>query len=47
VISVLSIPLDENVSLVCGKLNVIDLVGYCPLNWGNGFDVFFENAKLD
>lgn len=38
-ISVLSIPPDGNVSLVCGKLNLIDLAGYRPLDWGEGFDV--------
>lgn len=37
--TVLSIPPDGNVSLVCGKLNLIDLAGYHPLNWGKGFDV--------
>jgi kinesin family protein 22 len=39
VISVVSTPLDGNGSPVCGKLNLIDLAGYRPINWGNGFDV--------
>ncbi|XP_045792897.1 kinesin-like protein KIN-10B isoform X1 [Trifolium pratense] len=39
VISVVSTPLDGSGSPVCGKLNLIDLAGYRPLNWGNGFDV--------
>ncbi|GAU21849.1 hypothetical protein TSUD_176950 [Trifolium subterraneum] len=39
VISVVSTHPDGNGSPVCGKLNLIDLAGYRPLNWGNGFDL--------
>jgi hypothetical protein len=38
VISVLSIPLDGNVSLVCGKLNLKTLQVTVHSIGGNGFD---------